>query len=168
MAFEFLPAIIAGFAGGVVMTLMMNMAKAAGMTDMDMALIEGSMVSGNRGTAKAIGLFVHLIMMSALVFGTLYALLFNTFGVADGNAWWVGAIFGAVHGTVGGMAFAIMPAMHPRMGNEPAAVGAGTHGVHLRPPGLFGKNYGAITSLGVLMGHVVFGLVLGLVYAWLV
>jgi hypothetical protein len=58
--------------------------------------------------------------------------------------------------------------MDPRMGNEPAAARAGTHGVHLRPLGLFGKNYAAMMPLGVLMAHVVFGLVLGLVYAWLV
>jgi hypothetical protein len=167
MEFQILPAIVAGFAGGVVMTLMMNMAKAAGMTEMDMAVMQGSMVTGDRGKAKAIGMFTHLVMMSAVVFGTIYALLFNAFGIAEGDAWWVGAAFGAVHGVIAGIAFAMMPAMHPRMGDSsPSDVAE--QGLRLRAPGVFGKNYGAMTAPGMLMAHVLYGLVVGLVYAWLV
>lgn len=165
MEFEFLPAIVAGFAGGAVMSLMMGMAKAAGMTEMDMALIEGAMFTGDPDKAKAIGMFVHLVMMSAIVVGSIYALLFAAFGVASGNAWWVGALIGVVHGIVAGVGFAMIPAMHPRMGTSPQPA---TSGVHLPPPGVFGKNMGAMTPAGVLMAHVLYGLVVGLVYGALV
>lgn len=168
MGFEFLPAIIAGLVGGAVMTMMMTMAKKAGMTDMDMPLILGTMFTGDREKAKGLGLFMHLVMMSALVFGTLYGLLFAAFDVAEGNAWWVGAIFGGVHGLIAGTAFAMMPMMHPRMGDKTAATGTDASGLHVRPPGLFGKNYGSATPAGVLIAHIAFGLVLGLIYAWLV
>lgn len=165
MEFEFWPAVVAGFTGGLVMTIMMQMAKSAGMTEMDMALIQGSMFTGDRGKAKAIGMFTHLVMMSGLVFGSLYAWLFSVLDVSSTQAWWVGAVFGVVHGIMAGFAFVMMPAMHPRMGPAPEPP---VPGVHMPSPGLFGKNMGAMTPAGELMAHLFYGLVVGLVYAALV
>jgi hypothetical protein len=85
-------AVIAGFAGGAVMSLAMLMMRKAGKTEMDMALIEGSMVSGDPGTAKAIGEGMHLVVFSALIIVSIDAALFAAFGVEPGNAWWVGAL----------------------------------------------------------------------------
>jgi hypothetical protein len=170
MAFDFWPAVIAGLAGGVVMTAMMTMMRKAGKTAMDMALLQGSMFTGDRGKARALGLFSHLVMMSAIVFGSAYALLFSWFQIEADNAWWVGAIIGLVHGLVAGMAMAMMGAMHPRMRSaEMATSGAvGTADtLQLEPPGFFAKNYGGATPPGILVAHVVYGLVVGLVYAWL-
>ncbi len=168
MSFQFLPAIVAGLAGGAVMTMMITAARRAGMTEMDMALIQGAMATGDRQKAKVLGLFTHLVVMSALVFGTIYGLLFAAFAVAEDDAWWVGAVFGAVHAVVAGIAFAMMPVMHPRMGGHAAAAGAGARGVWLESPGPFGKNYGSVTPAGVVMAHVVYGVTVALVYAWLV
>jgi hypothetical protein len=39
--------------------------------------------------------------------------------------------------------------------------------VRLVAPGLFAKNYGPMTPVGLVMGHVVYGLVVALVYGWL-
>ncbi|MFP8904966.1 hypothetical protein [Streptomyces atacamensis] len=167
MGFEFWPAVVAGFAGGLVMSAMMVMMRKAGKTEMDMALLQGAMFTGDRGKARAIGLFTHLVMMSALVFGTLYALLFALFDTSAGNAWWVGALIGVVHGLVAGMSMAMMPAVHPRMRAE-AAVGPGAaHSLELGPPGPFARNYGSATPPGVMVAHVMYGLVVGLVYALL-
>ena len=165
MEFEFWSAVIAGIAGGVVMTAMMMMAKAAGLTRMDMALVEGSMFTGDHGKAKAIGMFMHLIIMSGLVIGSIYAALFAWFDVTESNAWWYGIIFGVLHGLIAGIGMAMMPAMHPRMGTS-ASTGSGE--VHLDPPGLFAHNMGKATPAGLVMGHVVYGLVLAVVYAALV
>lgn len=165
MGFELLPALAAGFVGTVVMTAMMSMAKTAGMTEMDMLLIQGAMVTGDRAKAKLIGLFTHVVMIGAIVFGSLYAILFSALDVSEGDAWWVGAVIGAAHGVVAGVAMAMMPAMHPRMGGQPRP---GDPGVHLAAPGPFAKNYGPATPAGLVMVHVAFGLVLGLVYGWLV
>jgi hypothetical protein len=171
--FEFWPAVVAGLAGGAVMSAMIAMMRKAGKTEMDMALIEGSMFSGNRSTAKAIGMFMHLVVFSALIIGSIYAWLFDAFGVDAGDAWWVGALFGIVHGVIGGLVMGMIPAMHPRMrgGAQSDAVrgpgGRADGGVLLKEPGVFAKNYGKATPPGVLTVHVVYGLVVGLVYAWL-
>lgn len=158
------PAVIGGFVGGLVMTMMMTMARKTGATRMDMELMEGAFFTGDAPKARAIGSFMHLVVLSALFFGTIYALLFAAFDVQPSDAWWWGAIFGAVHGVLAGMAMGMMPLMHPRMGPEPVPA---TPGVHLDPPGLFAKNYGAMTPAGELMAHVLYGTVLGLVYSWL-
>jgi hypothetical protein len=167
MGFELWPALVAGFAGGMVMTAMMTMMRKAGKTEMDMALLQGAMFTGDAGKARAIGMFTHLVMMSAVVFGSIYALLFAWFGISAGNAWWVGAAIGLVHGLIAGMAMAMMPMMHPRMSSgTPATAGSGS-ALRLEPPGLFAKNYGSATPPGVVMAHIVYGLVVGLVYGLL-
>jgi hypothetical protein len=174
MQFEFWPALVAGFVGGAVMSAMIAMMRKAGKTEMDMALIEGSMFSGDRGKAKAIGTVMHLVVFSAVIIGSIYAWLFDVFGVSESNAWWVGALFGIVHGVIGGVAMGMIPAMHPRMRGgvetdvaaEPA--GASDGALLLKPPGVFAKNYGSATPPGVLMVHIAYGLVVGLVYSLLV
>jgi hypothetical protein len=174
MEFEFWPAVIAGFSGGVVMSLLMAMMRKAGKTEMDMALIEGSMFSGDRSTAKGIGAFMHLVVFSALLIGSIYALLFDAFDVTEGNAWWVGALLGIAHGIIGGVVMGMIPAMHPRMrgGAESDSIsgpgGPQDGSLMLKKPGVFAKNYGKATPPGVMMTHIAYGLVVGLVYAWLV
>jgi hypothetical protein len=92
-------------------------------------------------------------MMMGVVFAIIYAFLFDLLGV---NANWLwGAVFGAIHGVIAGMAFGMMPAMHPRMGE----------GEVLAPPGPFGKNYGTMVPIGVLVLHVIFGVVVGVLYS---
>jgi hypothetical protein len=174
MEFEFWPALVAGFVGGAVMSMLIAMMRKAGKTEMDMALIEGSMLSGDRDKAKAIGAFMHLVVFSALIIGSIYAWLFDVFGVSEGNAWWVGALFGVLHGILGGLLMGMIPAMHPRMrgGVESGRVeqvgGPSDGALLLKPPGVFAKNYGSATPPGVLMVHVAYGLVVGLVYGLLV
>lgn len=158
------PAVIGGLLGGIVMSMMMAMARKAGKTKMDIELMEGAFFTGDPKSAKAIGFFMHLVIMSALLFGTIYALLFAALDVAVADAWWYGALFGLVHGLVAGTAMVMMPLMHPRMGPEPVVA---TAGVHLESPGLFAKNYGAMTPAGELASHILYGLILGLVYGWL-
>lgn len=86
----------AGFAGTVVMSLLMNGAKAAGMTNMPpVPLVAGSMMSGDRKKAAATGAMVHFVVMGPVVFGLAYAALFTAF---DTDAWWAGLAIGAVHG----------------------------------------------------------------------
>jgi hypothetical protein len=155
---------------------MMQMSARAGMTHMPgMPLISGAMFSGDEGTAKAVGWFVHIVVMGTLVFGTVYGLLFAALGSA---AWYTGALIGLAHGLVVGlMAMPMMPAMHPRMvaaGQHPEldAEHTVTHGpdggLLLAAPGVLGRAWGGMTPMGMLVGHVVFGVVLALVYSWLV
>lgn len=180
MEFEFLPAVVAGLLGGMAMTVLMEGMRMAGATDMDMALLEGSMFTGSEKLARAIGTMMHLVMMSALVIGSIYALVFAWADLDRSQLWWVGAAMGAVHGAVAGVVMAMMPVMHPRMERDdnvgsrakplsqpgsPLVTAAPE--LRLRPPGLFARNYGAITPVGELMAHITYGLVVGLAYGWL-
>jgi hypothetical protein len=159
MEFDLLPALIAGFVGTVAMTVGMTMGKSMGMTTMDIALIGGGMMSGDERKARRAGMFIHLIVMGTLVFGSIYAFLFQAL---ESASWVTGLIVGVVHGAVVGiMARPMMGAIHPRM--MPAA-----EGFQLDPPGIMGVNYGRGTPLGLLMGHAVYGVVVALVYSGLV
>ena len=77
MEFDLLPALIAGFVATVAMTVGMTMGKSMGITTMDIALISGGMISGDERKARRAGMFVHLIVMGTLVFGSIYAFLFQ-------------------------------------------------------------------------------------------
>jgi hypothetical protein len=172
LEFNFWAAVVAGIAGGAVMSLLMTMARKKGMTSMDIAVIEGAFFTDDRDKAKKIGMFMHLVVMSGIVFGSIYAALYAGFDISDDNAWWWGLIFGAVHGVVAGVGMAMMPMMHPKMSREPVTAGAGGRGggehLELTPPGPFGKNMGKATPVGLVMNHMVYGLVVGLVYGAIV
>jgi hypothetical protein len=169
--FEIGPALAAGFVATVVMTLMMNGAKAAGMTEMPrMPLMMGSMFTGDRKKAMTMGGMAHFVMMGTILFGVVYAALFTAF---DDASWWLGALIGAAHGAVIGlMAMPMMPSMHPRMstalpGTDGRTVVETGGQVQLAAPGVLGSRWGGMTPVGLVMGHVVYGLVVALVYTWL-
>lgn len=128
-------------------------------------IMMGSMFTGDEARAKALGAMIHYVMMGTVAFGILYALLYGAF---DSVEWWVGVAIGIVHGLVVGLvAMPMMPAMHPRMvAGEPIAPQVGE--IRLSPSGVMGKNWGAMTPLGVVMGHAVYGLVHALSYGALV
>lgn len=170
MEFSILAALVAGLAATAVMSVMMKMAGVAGMTDMPpMELVTGSMMSGDPDTAQRIGIMVHWIVMGTVVFGLGYALLFTLFDSASVG---LGALIGAAHGAMVGLVFMpMMPAMHPRMTTDdlvdgPVRTAGGT--VTLAAPGVLGSRWGGMTPIGLLIGHVVYGIVAALVYQVLV
>ena len=162
MPFYVSAALQAGFVGTLAMSLLMSMARAMGMTRMpSFEVLNGAMVSRDARTAEPMGAFVHWIVMGTVVFGIMYALLFQVFT----PPWLAGLIIGIVHGLiVGVVAMPMMPMVHPAM--RPAT--AGGEGLHIDAPGVLGKNWGPTTPLGVIVGHAVYGLVVGTVYGVLV
>ena len=111
--------------------------------------------------------------MGTVVFGSLYAALFVALGDAS---WWIGAVVGVAHGlVVGAMFMPMMPTMHPRMSRSAAPARTGLDRatvteqpdgeVRLAPPGFMGKDWGAMTPGGLVMGHAVYGVVAALVYS---
>lgn len=170
MEFSVVAALVAGFVGTAVMTMMMKMSAKMGMTGMPpMELVTGSMFSGDADSAQRIGIGLHWIMMGTVVFGILYAALFTALGT---EGWLAGVVIGAIHGVVVGAVFLpMMPSMHPRMVREPAFAGTvefGGTGVRLADPGVMGSKWGGMTPVGLVMGHIVYGLVVALVYQALV
>ncbi len=181
MDYQFWPAVIAGFLGGLVMTVVMKAMAKAGKTEMDLALIEGSMFTDDPTAATAIGMMMHLVVLSGVVIGSIYALIFAVFDVDAGNLWWVGALLGLPHGAIAGLMMPVLPKVHRRVVSEdsPLAQAVPTSArpgspvlttqpeLRLRPPGLFGKYYGETMPAMVIMVHALYGLTVGLVYWWL-
>ena len=133
-------AIVAGLAGTAAMTVLMYLAPMMGLPKMDIIGMLGSMFTSNKGTATILGLVAHFLMGG--IFAIIYALLWSL-GIGS-PTWLWGLIFGAVHGVVAIVTMPLMARMHPR------------------PPEMDG---GMLTMLGQLMGHMVYGLVVALVYA---
>jgi hypothetical protein len=171
MEFNIWAGMLATFIGTIAMTALMRMSLAMGMTSMPpMPLMQGAMATDDPDKAKRMGMVTHVIVMGTVVFGILYAALFAVLGTAG---WLSGLIVGLLHGVVAGLFMKMMGQTHPRM--EPVANFAGTEswrhdheGLHIAKPGLFGRNYGKMTPMGLLVAHGVFGLVAGAVYAGLV
>ncbi|HZD57228.1 MAG TPA: hypothetical protein VE136_10920 [Anaerolineales bacterium] len=83
--------------------------------------------------------------MMGVIFAIIYALLWS-FGIGS-PTWLWGLIFGAVHGVLFMVMMPVMMRMHPR------------------PPQM---ESGPMMMVGLLMGHMVFGLVVALTYSALV
>lgn len=165
MEFQLGPALVAGFVATLAMSATISMSRRMGMTQMPaFELITGSMVSGDERSARRIGLFVHYIMMGTILFGIGYAVVFSALDSASAVT---GLVIGAIHGVVVGVVFMpMMPMMHPRIGSSPAGAVPGQ--LHLTAPGIMGKNWGSMTPMGVIAGHIVYGVVAALVYSSLV
>jgi hypothetical protein len=167
MDFNWWEGLVAGALATFVMTALMQMGAAMGMTRMNMAVMLGSMFRRDPGSARSLGMTLHF--MNGLAFGVLYALVWWAIDPADlADAWWIGVVFGAVHGVVAMAMMPVMSGMHPRVRSDALAVSGGTGAeVRLPPFGFGGRGFGAMTPMGILLGHLVFGVVWGLVFWWL-
>jgi hypothetical protein len=160
MAVQWWQGVVAGGAATVVMTLLLQMGGWMGMTRMNMGLMLGSMFVGDPGRARAVGWTMHLV--NGLVFGLLYAVVFWIVDPESvSSAWWIGLLVSLAHGIVALASMPIMSAVHPRV--RAGDVGA-TGELTLPRFGFGGRGFGAGTPVGILMGHLAFGLVWGLVF----
>ena len=144
-----LAALIAGIVGTVVMTLVMAMAPKMGVPKMDIVGLLGSMFGAPPN--RALGLLIH--MMMGIVFGLVYAALWAA-GLGAPTLLF-GLLFGVVHWLIAGAMMAAIPMMHKgiKTGKVPA------------PGAYMTNNGGAMAFMGGLIGHVLFGLSVALVYA---
>ena len=146
-----------GFASTVVLTTLLAGAQGLGMTRMSIPYLLGTMFTRDRDRAKLLGVVVHLA--NGWLFSLLYVFAFH---VWDGATWWKGAAIGLVHALfVLVVAMPALPGMHPAMASErrgPTVVR------QLEPPGFLGLHYGIQTPVSVVLGHLVFGIILGVFY----
>jgi hypothetical protein len=146
-------AIVWGIVATAVFTVFSMMGRAMGMTRMDLLDLLGSMVARPGSTAsKTTGLMVHHVNGAILAVAWAYgAALFGW----PAN-WATGLVWGAVLTVRALLMMSTIGTVHPAMrrGQEP-------------DPGPAATNFGSVTPLGSLLGHLVYGLVLGLTYsAW--
>ena len=143
-----LSAVIAGIVATLIFTAVLMMAPKMGMPKMDIVGLLGSMFGKEN---QALGWMMHLMM--GVVFALIYAFLWSR-GIGA-STWLFGLIFGAVHWLIVGMAMGTIPMMHT--GIKSGAVQA---------PGLWMTNNGGLMAfMGGLVGHMIFGLIVALVYA---
>ncbi|HEX9389511.1 MAG TPA: DUF6789 family protein [Anaerolineales bacterium] len=142
-----LGAIIAGVPGTIAISSVMAMAPMMGMPKMDIVDMLSTMFGRPN---RLIGWMMHFMM--GIVFALIYILLWSA-GV--GSPTWVnGLIFGGVHWLIAGMVMGMIPIMH-----------IGIKRGEVQAPGLWMTNNGGMLAFaGGLIGHLVFGLVVVLVY----
>jgi uncharacterized membrane protein YagU involved in acid resistance len=147
-----------GFAATILLTSLMAGSQGLGMTRMNLPYMLGMMFTPDRDRAKSLGVLVHV--MNGWVFSLVYVAAFHLWG---GPAWWKGAAIGLVHAAfVLGAAMPVLPGVHPRMASEsrgPTVVR------QLEPPGFLALHYGIQTPISIAIGHIVFGVVLGVFYS---
>jgi uncharacterized membrane protein YagU involved in acid resistance len=148
-------ALAGGFAGTLVLTTILRAASELRLTRMDLPFLLGTVFSGNRLRAKALGYALHFV--AGLVFALVY---YAIFVAIDESGWWLGAIFGFVHALFAATALVnlILPLVHPRMGSP--ATGANTTAL-LEPPGFLMLNYGLQTPLANVVAHIAYGTLVG-------
>ena len=145
---DILSAIISGIVGTIGISVVMAVAPLMGMPKMDIVGLLSTMFGKPN---RVLGWMMH--MMMGVVFALIYAFLWSV-GIGS-PSWLFGLIFGAVHWLIVGMIMAMIPLMH-----------AGIKSGDVEPPGLWMTNQGGMMAfLGGLMGHMIFGLIVALVYA---
>ncbi|HSS32656.1 MAG TPA: hypothetical protein VLL27_05200 [Solirubrobacterales bacterium] len=148
-------AIAGGFVGTLVLTTALSAASGFGLTRMDLPFLLGTIVSSDRGRAKALGYAMHFA--TGLLFGMVYLGIFAAIGE---SGWALGALFGLVHGLFAGTALVtvVLPAIHPRMGTP---FSAAPDRPLLEAPGFLMLNYGRRTPLVTIVAHIAYGTIVG-------
>ncbi len=151
--FELGTAIGAGLAGGIVMIALLygGIMMMPDQMRMNLLYMLGSMIGMRGGSAYMAGFAMHL--MASAAFGVVHAAIFAAGDIADGVLLW-GAVFGLAHAVMSGAMLTMMPAMHPEM-----------QAGRMEAPGAFAISLGRPTAMGFLMLHVIFGAVVGVIYA---
>jgi hypothetical protein len=148
-------AVAGGFVGTLVLTTALSAASEFGLTRMDLLFLLGTIVSSDRGRAKALGYVMHFAT------GQLFAMVYlGIFAAIGQSGWGLGALFGLVHGLFAGTALVnvLLPVIHPRMGTP---FSAATDRPLLEAPGFMMLNYGRRTPLATIVAHIAYGTIVG-------
>jgi hypothetical protein len=146
--------VVFGLVATCVLTAGTTAAQLAGLSRMDLPLILGLFVTGKPDLARVAGFLIHLV--NGQVFALAYA---GAFTLLDRAEWWLGALFGLVHGALALLVLLPLASLvHPRMATERSGP---TLAAALEPPGPLALNYGRETPLVALAAHVVYGAILG-------
>jgi hypothetical protein len=141
-------AIVAGLAGGVVMTVLAWVVRQLGI-DMNGEMMLGTMlVSPPGGTAWLVGFGLHMILSAVIALA--YAWGFEQ--VAHRSGALIGLAFAVVHVVIAGVVMAMIPAMHPMIPEQMPA------------PGAFLANMGGAFVAFFIVEHLLYGAVVGALY----
>jgi uncharacterized membrane protein len=143
------------FVGTLALTTALRAASELRLTRMDLPFLLGTAVTVNRTRAKAIGYLMHFL--NGQIFAFIY---FAVFVAIDQTGWWLGALFGLIHGLFAGTALVniLLPLVHPRMGSP---LTSAPQTALLEPPGFLMLNYGPSTPLVTVCAHIGYGAIVG-------
>ena len=146
-------AIGAGLLAGAIMLIPIYLGRMMMPEQMKMDLLKtlGTMMMPVSGMTYGVGLVVHAMM--SIVFALVHVAFFQLFDIDSDYALW-GLLFGAVHWVGAGMAFGMMN----------SSVHRGIRDGAVQAPGFFGLNMGMMTAIGILMVHLLFGVLVGAFY----
>jgi hypothetical protein len=148
-------ALAGGLVGTLVLSTGLRAASELGLTRIDLPFLLGTAFTEDRRRAKVLGWAAHVV--AGLGFAVVYWAVFTAL---DRSGWWLGALFGLLHGLVAGTALVnvVLPVVNPRMGT-PFTTAAETP--LLEPPGFLMLNYGPRTPVVTIALHVVYGALVG-------
>ncbi|MGW0778010.1 hypothetical protein ACWGI0_32955 [Streptomyces sp. NPDC054802] len=153
-------ALAGGLVGTLILTTGLRAANAANLSRIDLPFLLGTAFTSNRTRAKAIGYGAHFV--NGQIFALLYYAVFAAIGY---SSWWLGTIFGLVHGLFAATALVniLLPLIHPRMGTPHTSA---PDVALLEPPGFLMLNYGRGTPTVTLAAHLAYGTIVGGFLAW--
>jgi uncharacterized membrane protein YagU involved in acid resistance len=137
-------AVLAGLIATIIMSIIQAMAPMMGFPRMDIAAMMGSMFGGS----LVLGWVVHL-MMGSIVWAAVYAYVAEP--RLGGPPWARGLIYGFM------LAAFVLIIGFPLVGTMFASL-------TLKPGFLSMGMGGATATMGVIIGHLAYGLVLGVIY----
>lgn len=141
-------AFFAGVLGGAVMIALLIAARMADITDLNMAITLGSMITREVTAATwTLGFIMHLALSGLIAL--IYA---SAFEALRRSTWWLGLVGGAVHAAIAGLVMLFLPAIHPIIPDVIAA------------PGAFAANYGAAAAATFVVLHLIYGAIVGGMY----
>lgn len=150
-AIAWLGAIVWGIVAAFVLSLFMMVGKALGVTRIDFADLLGSMFApAHSDRARRIGAFIHHVDGALLAIAWAYGS-----ALAGVSADWAsGLVWGVILWALSLLMLTSIGAVHPRIRSG-----------EQDDPGTAATNFGSMTPLGSLFGHLVYGALLGLLYA---
>ncbi len=151
MEFQFWPAVLAGLIAGAIMEGPVYLQKALGLNlKQNIFRTWGRLLGLHGGGEYLAGVLFHQALAAAVAL--LYALGFRLLGATD-HLWLWGLLGAAIHYLIAGLVVRALPSVDPHI---PGWVGE---------QGAYYKNYGPLDMATFLMGHLSFGLLVGILYA---
>lgn len=144
-----------GFVATATLSIVLQGSQGLGLSRLSLPFLVGTIFTGNRDRASVYGFIFYVV--GGWIFAFMYYLVFSSVSWHNG---WFGALLGALHGLMLLIVvLPLLPHLHPRIATEYDGPDAQRR---LEPPGFMGLNYGRSTPVMTVLGHMLYGAILGI------
>jgi hypothetical protein len=154
---EGLDLLVAGILGAAAITLPMYLARALGVVRLDLPMLLGSLAARPVWPARMVGLVPHLLA-SVWIFPSAYRAGFQLARTSPGIR--SGLILAVPHWAASVAGMWLLGLVNPRTAGSGASPDLERRG-RLLAPGAFGQRYGPLAPPAIVVGHLVYGAVVG-------